>query len=84
MTPIEGEIETLQDAGRNVYVAGWTDNLRYCLIVDNDNGQCSIATRYTCNGLGRWECSVNHRHDYAELYAERFPRPMVEEIGADR
>jgi hypothetical protein len=77
-TPIEEQISKLQDAGRNVYIAGWTENGRHCLIVDVDNGRCSIATRYTCNGLGRLECSINHRNEYAELYAEWFPRNSLE------
>jgi len=62
-------IDELQSAGRNIYLHGFTDNGRYCLIVDVDNDQCSVAPVGTVNGLGRWEC--DGRPD--EFLSARFP-----------
>ena len=73
MTPLEEYVNSLQSAGRDVYIAGWSDEGSYALVVDNDRRQCSVATYYSSSSLGRWECSTAHRHSFAEIYAKRFP-----------
>lgn len=70
-TPIASTVEALQDAGRDIYIAGF--GAHRALIVDNDNCQVTVAHVETCNGLGRWECSALHRITFSEVYAKRFP-----------
>lgn len=72
-TPIARRISALQDEGRNIWIAGFTPDGRYALIVDADNDFCSVAHVETVNGNGRWECRKAHYTDYASLYHERFP-----------
>lgn len=73
-SPIGRTVEALQDAGREVWVSGWTDDGARCLIIDADNNTVSVAHRDSANSLGRWECSKRHHDAHRTLYAERFPR----------
>jgi hypothetical protein len=69
-TPIALAVARLQNAGRDIYIAGFSP--RHALVVDNDNSQVSVAPHDQCNGLGRWECSTNHLAAYPDLYLDRF------------
>ncbi len=70
-TPIVDTVESLQDEGRNVWIAGF--GAHHALIIDADNDQVTVAHVETCNGLGRWECSKQHYDAFQSLYNARFP-----------
>lgn len=70
-TPIGRTVAALQDAGRNVWIAGF--GAHRALIVDADNDTVSVAHVQTCNGLGRWECSKTHYDAHAGIFHGRFP-----------
>ena len=70
--PLFRLVESLQDDGVNIWVAGANDV--HVLVVNADTGNVSVGPPYTTNGLGRWECSVNHWRGNVGLYHNRFPR----------
>jgi hypothetical protein len=73
-TALAAAVEALQDAGRNVWLWGFTADGRRALVADADNDRATIAPVDAPASLGRWECSLRHLNDYADLYCERFPR----------
>lgn len=78
---IAREIDRLQGEGEvNIWIEGWNEAGTHCLIVQPndrspDGGTVTIASRHACNGIGRWECSVNHWRAHTDLYRETFSRP---------
>lgn len=73
-TNIGKTVEGLQDAGRNVWIAGFASDGRRALVVDADRNAVSVA-HVDCTGtLGRWECTHKHYNFNGSLYQERFPR----------
>jgi hypothetical protein len=64
-------VSSYQDAGREIYVWGWTPDGRYALVIDNDHDTASVCHRDTATGLGRWETYAS-RLDTA-AYWPRFP-----------
>lgn len=73
-TPIGDRVDALMDAGRNIWIAGFTHDGQRALIVDADNEQVSVAHVDTANGLGRWECNIDHWRHNIGTYSERFPQ----------
>lgn len=73
-TPIAETVERLQDAGRDVWVWGWSDDGRHVLIVDNDNDQVTVAHVESMGSLGRWECSYRHLRQNVGVYVAQFGR----------
>ena len=73
-TPLELNVDRLQSEGHSLYVAGWTDDGRYALVVIPAQDSVTVASKNTANGIGRWECSIAHYRGESELYAARFPR----------
>lgn len=72
-SPLGNSVNRLQDEGRNVYIAGFTNDHKYALVVDGDGDQVAVASLHTVNGIGRWECSKQHYENEIGLYSERFP-----------
>ena len=73
-TPIGETVTGQQDAGREVYIRGFSADGRRALVVDSDRDTVSVAPVEAAGSLGRWECSTAHLAAYGALYAERFPR----------
>lgn len=61
----------LNDVGHKAYVVGFTTDLRYALIVIDDN--VTVCHVDVVNGFGKWECSARHLWDYFDVYAPQFP-----------
>ena len=74
MSPIANKVTALQDAGRDIYIWGFTSDESHALIVDKASGWVTVAHVNTANSLGRWECSVAHLGDYTDVYWPRFPK----------
>ena len=80
MTPIEREIDRLQDAGHHIYIDGWSDDGRYCVIVGPE--AVTVASYATANGIGRWEGSREWYAGNQSYMRQRFPRPTrAEEVA---
>lgn len=73
-TNIGKTVEGLQDAGRNVWIAGFAPDGRFALVVDADRNAVSVAQVNSFGTLGRWECTHKHYNFDSSLYLERFPR----------
>lgn len=72
-TPIVDVVEAWQDLGCEVWIAGFSTDGRYALIIDGDRGSVSVAPVGTVSGLGRWECTKAHHDHHSSIYTERFP-----------
>lgn len=71
-THVGQTVQNLQDAGRGVYVWGFTPNGTHALIVDSDNDAASVCPVDSVASLGRWETRASLVS--AAIYGERFPR----------
>lgn len=71
--PVVATVAALQDAGRDIYTAGFSTDGRHALIVDIDGDRVMVAPVGTMHGLGRWECSKRHYDDHTDIYHGRFP-----------
>lgn len=69
-TPLGRFVEKLQDAGREVWVIGFSADHKRALIADGDNRTVSVASLARVASLGRYE---NHLDGLAAHYYEWFP-----------
>lgn len=72
--PVIETVSALQDAGRDLFVAGFSEDHRYVLIVDIDNDRTTVAHVDTTFGLGRWESTLAHYRANTDVIHQRFPR----------
>lgn len=71
--PVLATINSEQDRGRSIHLAGFNTTGRRALIIDHDNSTVSIANVNHTNSLGQWECSTAHLDAHRDLYSDRFP-----------
>lgn len=76
-TPIAREVDRVQawltEQGDDsaLYIYGFSEDGRYACIVYGNTVR--VASKHTCNGLGRWECSKEHFLAHPDIYSQRFP-----------
>jgi len=73
-TPLAKRVEAWQDAGRDIYIAGFTPDGERALIVDVTGQVVTSGSLGLTSGLGRWECGHAHYWNNGDVYRARFPR----------
>lgn len=72
-TPLALKVWEMQDQGHDLYIAGFSPDGQYALIVVTETDSVSVGHVHTVNGLGRWECTKAHYQHHTDLYHQRFP-----------